>query len=322
MKQLLRVSLGALCMVLVATLAACAPDESAVEIGTLSDAQSARILVTTDFGKHVVLDALVTVSPGSSAMDVLAQVANIDTSYGGGFVEGINGIGTGVSGRAARVDWFYSVNGFTARTGAANYWLHDGDMVHWDYRDWSFRRNVTATLGSFPAAFSRGYAGETRATTVVYGDDFESQAKQLALVLQSTGVDAVKVVSLQHVNGEILRRDNIVLVALPEATLVQEVNESWDRLGLFAHLDGRTLHTYGAGGDSVGLHSASAAVILALQNPWNPSGTGACESVAIVITGCDKESVAAAAHILGREYTELSRFAGAVVQGDSWVALP
>ena len=65
-----------------------------------------------------------------------ARSFSVQTRYGGGFVQAINGRPAAARvGR--RVDWFYYVNGVEARKGAAARQLHRGDRVWWDRHDWS-----------------------------------------------------------------------------------------------------------------------------------------------------------------------------------------
>ena len=315
---------GSLAVVLISFvgLSACTSTGTVADVGSPTAPAEARVRVTTDFGEHVVFDVVVAVSPGMTAMDALAQVASVDTTYGGGFVEGINGIGTGVSGRFVKRDWFYSVNGFTARTGAAGYVLHDGDTEHWDYRDWSFRRNASATLGAFPAAFVYGYEGKTRTSIVVYDSGFAGEAESLARILKSSGASQVETALLGELDGGGLEDSNVLVVAPCGADLVREVSWRWDRLGLFARFDGSILETYDPSGELATVHGDSTGVVLPMQNPWNPGGTGACESVAVIVSGCDETGVRSASRLLSGSCRELAYSSGAVVEGESWFTLP
>lgn len=301
-------------------LAACAPSPG-VDVAADASPAQARVIATTDFGASVLFDVVVALSPETTAMDALAQVAEVDTSYGGGFVEGINGVGTGISGKSARLDWFYSINGFTARTGAAGYVLHDGDSEHWDYRDWSFRRNVSATLGAFPDAFVHGYRGNVKGSVVAHGPEFTDEAETLASVLAEAGASHVRTVALEGVSGDLLENNNVVIVASRAADLVQQVSDNWARLGLFACFEGEALRVYSADGEEE-VRADSTGIILAMQNPWNSSGTGACENVAVIVSGCDEAAVQDASALLSTAYPELVHVTGVVVQGESWAALP
>jgi len=81
----------------------------------------------------------------------------VDTRYGGGFVQSIEGL-AGDSG--AKVDWFYYVNGIEASEGAAARKVAPGDQIWWDRHDWSATMRVPAVVGSFPEPFVSGSGGK------------------------------------------------------------------------------------------------------------------------------------------------------------------
>jgi hypothetical protein len=91
---------------------------------------SATLKVTSDHGRHVLLNA--SVPSGVTAMQALQREATVKTSYAGRFVVSINGVAS-----AAQRDWFYFVNGKLGDRSAAEVRLHDGDVEWWDYRRWS-----------------------------------------------------------------------------------------------------------------------------------------------------------------------------------------
>ena len=72
---------------------------------------------------------------------------------------------TGWKRRSASVapyDWFFYVDGVEATVGAADYSLHGGESVWWDYRDWTAAMQVPAVVGSWPQPFLDGYDGKRR----------------------------------------------------------------------------------------------------------------------------------------------------------------
>jgi hypothetical protein len=123
----------------------------------------ATLWITRDRGSHVLL--VDKVKAGQTAMQALQHAAKVKTSYGGRFVQAIDG----VSGSAAdRRDWFYFVNGYEADRGAADYTLHPGDVEWWDYRSWKHAIHVPVVVGAFPEPFLHGYDGATRDAAVIY----------------------------------------------------------------------------------------------------------------------------------------------------------
>lgn len=282
-------------------------------------AAQARVMVTTDFGSHVLLDELVSLDGDTTSMDALKSVAEVGTAYGGGFVQSINGLGEA---REGRTDWFYAVNGILANRGAADHVLRDGDVEHWDYRMWGFRRNVSATLGCYPAFLLNGYGGTVRPTAVVYEAGYESDASRIVAELESLGVAGVGSVDMLSLSDEWKQERNLIIIAGPEADLVREVYSRWDRLGLFTLLDEGGAHVYTRGGDEAATYAEGTGVIDAVQNPWNPSGTGACESVALLLSGTDEDGVCAAVEALLDSDGAMMTWCGAVVRDGTAVPSP
>jgi hypothetical protein len=147
---------------------------------------SATLWITRDRGQHVLL--VDKVKAGQTAMQALQHAAKVKTSYGGRFVQSIDG----VSGdRSARRDWLYFVNGYEADRGAADYTLHPGDIEWWDYRSWNHELHVPVVVGAFPEPFLHGYAGRTRAAAIVYeSKQLRSQASALGKLIHAKRVAA------------------------------------------------------------------------------------------------------------------------------------
>ncbi len=121
--------------------------------GRAPTAGEVRLIVSQHFGTTVMLDETVPWKQGLAAMTLLAERARIDTEYGGGFVSGINGVKStfGGASSAQAADWFYWVDGIMAGVGAADYRLHGGDTVWWDFHQWAHAMSIPATLSAFPA---------------------------------------------------------------------------------------------------------------------------------------------------------------------------
>jgi hypothetical protein len=112
---------------------------------------SATLWVTRDRGQNVLLVARV--PAGLTAMQALERKADVKTSYGGRFVDAIDGVAS-----APRRDWFYFVNGVPPARSAVEVRLRKGDNLWWDYRSWRDGNEVLAVVGAFPQPFLRGPA--------------------------------------------------------------------------------------------------------------------------------------------------------------------
>jgi hypothetical protein len=114
--------------------------------------------VTSDYGSDVMISRTVeNLTASSTAMRVLDESADIETRYGGGFVQSLDGLEGRAGSRSS--DWFYFVNGIAAERGAAEFEVRPGDRMWWDYRDWTDAMDVNAVVGSFPAPIKGGYDG-------------------------------------------------------------------------------------------------------------------------------------------------------------------
>jgi Domain of unknown function (DUF4430) len=145
----------------------------------------ATLWVTRGGGAEVLHETRV--PAGVTVLQALEREADVDTRYGGRFVQAIDGLeGSLAAGR----DWFYFVNGYEADRGAAEYRLHEGDVVWWDLRTWRGRREEAVVVGAFPEPFLHGYGGKTRAAAVRYAEPSQAgDARALAKLLGASSVE-------------------------------------------------------------------------------------------------------------------------------------
>ena len=298
----LRYAFVALCGLLLCCVQGCSPDAPTVDVshdetpaGVASPAQ-VRVVATTDFGTHTLFDATVVFEEGTTALELLQSVAEVETSYGGCFVEAINGVGE--TPNSGKQDWFYCMNGITADGGSCGYVLRDGDVEWWDFHGWSLRQNVSAAISCFPSAFVNGYDGQIRPTLVVFEEPFGPEAERILQTLSDAGTEGARIMPLASLASGEQETSNVVLVASSSAEPVREIYSLSDTLGLLTHLEDGVLRVRSVSGEEVARFTDGAGVLEAMQNPWNPSGIGACENVVLLVSGCDTAGVRAAAEAL------------------------
>jgi hypothetical protein len=126
----------------------------------------ASLTVTRGFGAEVLLDASQE-NPSSSetVARFLDREAEIKTSFGGNFIDSIDGV-RGGSEDGQRSDWFFYINGYWSAVGAAEARVRPGDRIWWDYRDWEAAYRIPAVVGSWPEPFASGLDGVRLPTTV------------------------------------------------------------------------------------------------------------------------------------------------------------
>jgi hypothetical protein len=141
-------------LLLVLALAGCGEERAG--------AGTASLWVTRDRGAEVILTA--TVPAGVSALEALDRELDVDTRYGGRFVQAIEGLEGSLD---QQRDWFWYVNGLEGDRSAAEYELRPGDVEWWDYRSWGSVMQIPAVVGAFPEPFVHGFAGEVPPAVVV-----------------------------------------------------------------------------------------------------------------------------------------------------------
>lgn len=151
----------AIALLLVAALAA-----AGCGLGPGKGLGDVELTVTRDYGTVPMLHRrLGDVTESDTVMRALEGSADISTRYGGGFVQAIEGLEAQES-VAHSLDWFFYVDGVEATVGAADYPLHGGESIWWDYRDWGAAMRVPAVVGSWPQPFRSGYGGRRRPVAV------------------------------------------------------------------------------------------------------------------------------------------------------------
>jgi Domain of unknown function (DUF4430) len=150
----------------------------------------ASVLVTRDFGTRQVGSGDVDPIPGGeTAMRMLQRDFDVETRYGGGFVQSINGVAGGRE-EGRPVDWFYYVNGVLADRGAAAHELAPGDRIWWDHHDWSATQDIRAVVGAFPEPFVSGTEGKRLPVRLDCAADAEEVCDEVSERLSEVGVKA------------------------------------------------------------------------------------------------------------------------------------
>jgi len=281
-----------------------------------------QIVATKNFGEDLLFTKEIEIPVRSSAMGALKLVAEVETGYGGGFVNAIYGIRSQYVGTpAVKQDWFFYVNGMLANAGALDYMLHEGDVEQWDFHDWSFQTYVTAIIGSFPEPFLHGYGGKTYPTLIVYGEGSGKDAVRLGNKLATLGVEDVTVLSVNELSENGKRSSNIIILGTADLPIISELNEIYDKIGFYAYFEDGKLNILDTNGNIVGTY-LSGSVIQAAQNPWNPKGTSACENVVWMVAGLDENDVKNAVNILIERDDEFKYAFAIVIAGDKIYRVP
>jgi hypothetical protein len=257
-------------------------------LGPGAGLEDVRLTVTRDYGRTEVLARDVgDVTESDSVMRVLERNAEIETRYGGGFVQSIDGLEA--QERFARsLDWFFYVNGVESTVGAADYPLRGGESVWWDYRDWGAAISVPAVVGSWPQPFVDGFEGRRHPVAVECrggGGACATVRRRLraggATIAGGAPGDAIRVLVGPW---ELVRGD-------PAAA---QVEAGPQRSGVFARFrrgsTGYAMQGLDEGGDVARAFGLEAGLVAATRHGEAPP--------VWLVTGTDREGVEAAAGLL------------------------
>jgi len=277
---------------------------------------SVHLAVTRDFGRVKMLQRSVSGLPASeTVMRLLSANAKLKTSYGGGFVDSIDGVSGGTSG-GREVDWFYFVNGSEAPLGAAATKVRDGDSVWWDWRDWSAAEHVHAVVGSFPEPFVHGPGTVKKLPVRVECVEISSApCKKVSKTLASFGVPVATGLFRASITEETLRVIVGQWAALREDEALAQLESGPQLSGVYAQPTST--------GDQIDLLDASGKRVRSLT-----AGAGLVAATALgdqppvwAITGTDAAGIAAAAAAFNARQLR-RRYAVALDAGSQAVALP
>ncbi|HEX4929524.1 MAG TPA: DUF4430 domain-containing protein, partial [Gaiellaceae bacterium] len=143
----------------------------------------AQLWVTRDRGAKLLVEA--EVEAGQTLMRALAAEADVETRYGGRYVQSVNGLEGSLGDRR---DWFWFVNGYEGDRSAASYRLRDGDVAWLDYRAWEREGEARVVVGAFPEPFVHGYDGTKRAAVV----RFEGSRTRATRFARTIGADSIE----------------------------------------------------------------------------------------------------------------------------------
>lgn len=157
-------------------------------LGPGSGVGTVDLTVTREFGAVKMSEASGEANESDTVMRFLEGNDEIETRYGGGYVQSIDGVSEGERG-GHPYDWFFYVNGIESPVGAAEVSLEGGEKIWWDNHDWSASEHVPAVVGSWPAPFTTGWEGHEPVVAVECEEGGAACATVME-ALKAEGVDA------------------------------------------------------------------------------------------------------------------------------------
>lgn len=281
-----------------------------------SSSGEVALTVTRDFGAEVLVEATEQdPSESETVIRFLEREADLETRYGGGFVQSIDGIAGTVSGGRSS-DWFFFVNGIESPRGAADVPIRGGDRIWWDYRDWTDAMRAPAVVGSWPEPFAQVAAGADRVPVRIECRARREACSETAERLAGEGVD---VTVEGEREGKPETEPALRLLVGPWARLRADRNaavleDAPAASGVFARFDRRAagwrLTALDERAEPVESFTAGAGLVAAVKpgtDPatWVVTGTDA-GGVAEAVTLLDAESLAHRYAVLGVGGRELA----------------
>jgi Domain of unknown function (DUF4430) len=279
------------CLVLSLTAAGCGLGEGEERGGA-----AVEMRVTRDFGHDLLGSARIdSVREDQTVMRMLRSDFDIDTRYGGRFVQAIDGLeGSGAGGNE---DWFYWVNGVEGSVGAAEFELSPGDRIQWDWRTWGAAMRVPAIVGAYPEPFVHGLEGKRRPVRVECGSSDSQVCRDARAALEEVGASPSGA-SLGAPGTETVTR--LAVARWPEARIVRGASGLEDgpaTTGVFARFDrdGRSIELLDERGEVARtIRPGDGVGIVLAMRPLE-------EELVWLATGLDDEGVAAAVRALDED---------------------
>jgi hypothetical protein len=274
----------------------------------------ATVLVTRDFGTRELGERTTdSIAEGETVMRLLQRDFDVQTRYGGGFVQGINGVAGGRQ-EGRPVDWFYYVNGMLAEDGAAAHPVAAGDRVWWDHHGWSATPDIHAVVGAFPEPFRSGVAGKRLPVRIDCAEGAEDACDEVSRRLAAVGVNAGRSAAAAFGGEGVLRLKVGTWAGIRRDPAVRQLEEGPRASGVFAKPTpaGDEIALLDGEGNTVRTVAAGAGLVAATELGG--------EAPTWIVTGTDEVGLAAAAAAL--EENALSRRFAVAVEDGRPTALP
>lgn len=283
--------------------------------GDIESPYHVNLTVTRDYGHTKMFGKEVGLVKDEVGMEVMFRNLDIQTAYGGGFVNKINGLESKYTfytgSERKKLDWFYWINGILAPVGVAEYRPQAGDEIWWDYHNWDVTMFIPAVIGSYPQPFKNGFLGKNPGTVIMYTDSFQDGAQKLKKSLLNQGV---KEIDTAAYNPSALENPGKYYILLgtwgdlsAASDLLQKTNLKNKLIGVYVKFENGKIQALNTKGQTVKTFDDTTGVIYAFA-----PGIGATRPTWLV-TGTDAGGVQAALDVLVNNPSSITQFFGAVV---------
>ena len=219
------------------------------------------IRLSRDFGQAVLDDRQVELIPENSLLQYMEAEHQITTGYGGGFIVGINELVSAQS-KGKNFDWFFFVNGTVVAVGADQLKPAAGDMVWWDYHNWSNAAGQSAVIGCYPQPLVN------RPVSILTDQRWMKLATECQKAIIAQGTGEVEVADLSEQESQLNKPTCPVIVLgtweeLQHSSYLHKWNQAYDRHGASIHFTADGLELLGVDGQVQRILGSGAGVIVA-----------------------------------------------------------
>lgn len=296
--------------------------------GDIKSPYNVDLRVTTDFGQKKVFAKNVGMVKDEVGMEVLFRNLDIQTAYGGGFVNAINGIESKYTfytgSDRKKLDWFYWVNGILAPIGVGEYRPQAGDVIWWDYHDWSVTMFIPAVIGSYPQPFKSGFQGKNPGTVIMYTENYADEAEKLKKSLQKQGVSQIDVAKFDASSIENPKKYYILLGVWDDLVkdgnvggknLLEDINKKNKLIGVNSKFEDGKVHALDFKGKTISSYTEGGAIFA------YAAGMGSTKPI-WVVTGTNDAGFKMAYNILLNEPEKIKDTFGVVVSKNGVEKVP
>lgn len=281
--------------------------------------ENVRVLITSDFGKAILKDEELKYNANYSVLDYLENISEVETAYGGGFVNGIDGLRSGFTNQKNKVkkDWFFYANGIFSHLGALDYYPSPGEIVQWDYHLWEKSSSSSTLLSGFTEVFHSGYDGHKAHTTILYSEGFKDLGQTLSEFLTSQGLEF----EVEEYTGkdDITQEGHTILICPSEEMLSSEyilpLLKTYKDRGLFIGVEDGQLMAFNEDYTRVSVIDDEA-FMYASQKVYAQSDT------LFVLSGKEKAKVTELLHTIIGDSNILTGKTSILLKDDTVIALP
>jgi hypothetical protein len=278
-----------------------------------------NVILSRGFGNKGLAEKSVKYSEDLSVMEVMEENFNVETAYGGGFINGIDGLKSGFTGvkDKTKMDWFYYVNGILAQVGADDYYLNANDSVIWDYHDWSNNIYVSSIIGAYPLNFTNGHEGNVLNTEILHTKDYKKESEELSTFLKNKGLENIAVKNLENEGLDDVKRNTIVIGTwndINKIDYLKDIYENGDKTGLFFKID-KNIKALNNKGHMVNEYEKGS-IITSITKEYGLPAT------IWLVTGNDEESIKRAVKVLYENPEKIKGKFSLIVTEDEMINIP